>query len=447
MYLKRHIDNYLREWKNDKEHMPLIIKGARQVGKTESILEFAKAEYKSVIEINFIRDKRFVNITADGYDVDGIIKNISLIDPSIKFIPYNSVFFFDEIQANPDIATALKFFSIDGRYDVICSGSLLGVSYKEIESNSVGYKVDKEMYSMDFNEYLWAIGYSDDIIQELLDNMIYMRPVSENLHKIMEDSFLDYAALGGMPAVVKTFVNNKNFSKTLSIQRQIINDYKEDIVKYTQGLEQAKILNVFNHIPVQLGRDNKKFQISKVASGARFKDYWGCIDWLERSGIINICYQMNFPELPLKGNYDFNKYKIYFKDTGLLVAMLDDEAQLDLRANKNLGTYKGALYENMVSEALSKEGMPLLYFNKSNSTLEMDFFARTVKSLVPIEVKAGTANAKSLKTLIESDKYEDISWGIKLKKGNIGYDNNIYTFPHYLSFLLKRFLEYKSMGE
>lgn len=277
-----------------------------------------------------MRDKKFLGITEDGYDTDIIIKTITRIDPSLTFVPNKTLIFFDEIQANPDIATSLKFFNIDGRYDVICCGSLLGVNYKEIESNSVGYKTDYEMYSMDFEEFLWANGYSDEFISELFNHMISMEPLFESFNNMMFDRFLDYVILGGMPAVVESYIVSSNFSGTLEMQRQVIEDYKEDIVKCTEGIEQARVLNVFKHIPVQLGKDNKKFQISKVASGARYKDYWGCIDWLERAGIISVCYCVSVSELPLKGNYDEKKYKIYFKDAGLLVAMLDDEIQYDL---------------------------------------------------------------------------------------------------------------------
>lgn len=444
MYLRRHIDEFLQKWKADSNRQPLIVKGARQVGKTESIEHFAAENYENLIEINFIRDKKFLGITENGYDVANVIKNISRIDPAIAFIPGKTLVFFDEIQANPDIATTLKFFKLDGKYDVICSGSLLGISYKQIESNSVGYKTDYEMFSMDFKEFLWSQGYNDDFFSDLFHHMITGESLTESFNNMMFDRFIDYVILGGMPAVVKRFVETGTFSGTLDIQRQIIEDYKEDIVKYTTGLEQARILNVFNHIPVQLGKDNKKFQISKVAAGARYKDYWGCIDWLERAGIISVCYCLQVPELPLKGNYDEKKYKIYFKDTGLLIAMLDDEVQYDLRVNKNLGTYKGALFESIVSEALIKQKMPLLYYKKENSTLEMDFFGRTVDALVPIEVKAGNGNAKSLLTMITKSTYEDIKWAIKLKRGNIGHENNIYTFPYYCGFLLKAFLNYKN---
>ena len=205
-------------------------------------------------------------------------------------------------------------------------------------------------------------------------------------------------------------------------------------------MDQARILNVFEQIPIQLAKDNKKFQISKVARGARFKDYRGCIEWLRDAGIIHICYCLNYPELPLRGNYDDTKYKIYFFDTGLFVAMLDDEAQEDLRANRNLNVYKGALYENIVGEALTKCGYDLYYYKKEDSTLEEDFFVRTRTNLVPVEVKAKGGTAKSLRTLIQSDRYPDIQYGLKLTAGNIGFDDNIYTFPYFCAYLLKEYI-------
>jgi predicted AAA+ superfamily ATPase len=246
-----------------------------------------------------------------------------------------------------------------------------------------------------------------------------------------------------MPAVVREYITKNTFENSLDIQRQLIADYKEDIRKYAEGMDQTRILNVFNQIPPQLAKDNKKFQISKVASGARFKDYRGCIEWLNDAGMINICYCLNFPELPLKGNYDETKYKLYFADSGLLASMLDEEAQEDMRANKNLGVYKGALYENIVGEALVKSGYGLYYYKREDSTLEEDFFVRIASELIPLEVKAVSGRAKSLRTLIDSVKYEDINWGIKFSGGNIGYSDRIYTFPYYCAFLLKRYLKSK----
>ena len=442
-YLKRKIDEVLMQWKLNPDRKPLIVKGPRQVGKTESVRRFAETNYESVVYINFVEEPKYKLITEDGYKTDDIIKNISRMDPSKKFIEKKTLIFFDELQEYPEIATALKFFHIDGRFDVICSGSMLGINYRKIESNSVGYKIEYEMKSLDFEEFLWAKGYQQDFIEDIYQYMVQMKPFGEVMLKVCHDLFLDYCILGGMPAVVREFIEKGTFEGTLEIQRQLIADYKEDIRKYADGVDQTRILNIFNQIPVQLAKENKKFQISKVASGARFKDYRGCIERLNDAGIINICYCLHFPELPLRGNYDDTKMKVYFADSGLLVALLDEEAQDDLRANKNLGVYKGALYENVVGEALVKSGYELYYYKREDSTLEEDFFVRTANELIPVEVKAKSGKAKSMRTLIDSEKYPEIQYGIKLTGGNIGHSEGIYTFPYFCAFLMKKYLKRK----
>ena len=440
MYLKRKIDIFLKLWKQNDLHKPLIIKGARQIGKTESIMQFAKANYKNIVYINFALEKKFMHILEDGYDVNSIIKNISVLNPAFQFIPNETIIIFDELQEYPDIATSFKSFSIDKRFDVISSGSMLGINYKKIHSNSVGYKEDFEMFSMDFEEFLWANGYTDNQIESIYNHMLSLTPFNNSELIAYKRLFLDYCVLGGMPEVVKTYITNKTFTSTLQVQKQIALDYEEDARKYASGLDQAKIISVYRSIPAQLAKENKKFQFSKVTKNARAREYSGCIDWLSDSGIINICYCLNFPELPLKGNIDNSKFKVYIADTGLLISMLDEEAQNDLRANKNLGVYKGALYENFVAEAFKKQGLGLYYYKKDDSSLEEDFFLRTADYLVPIEVKSNSNKSKSLSNLISSEKYSDIKFGIKLGDFNIGFANNIYTFPYFCSFLIKKYL-------
>lgn len=443
MYLKRKIDYFLKQWKEDKEHKPLIVKGARQVGKTESILHFAKENYSNIIYINFALEKKYTKILDDGYDVDSIIKNITLVNSSIDFQKRETIIIFDEIQEYPDIATTLKSFKIDGRYDVICSGSMLGINYNRIHSNSVGYKTDYEMYSLDFEEFLWAKGYNEENIKDIFNHMVELKPFSDNQLRVYKNLFLDYCVLGGMPDVVRTYITTKSFTNTLNIQRQIMLDYEEDVRKYAIGLDQTKILSVYRSVPSQLGKENKKFQFNKIAKNARSREYSGCIDWLIDARVVMQCNCLLYPELPLKGNADESKYKLYYPDTGLLVASLDDEAQEDLRMNKNLGVYKGALYENFVAEAFLKQGLGLFYYKKDNSTLEEDFFARTKDSLVPIEVKSNSNKSKSLSSLIKNENYHDINFGIKLGDFNVGLANNIYTFPYFCSFLIKEFLKSK----
>ena len=438
--LRRKIDEYLINWKNNINKMPLIIKGARQIGKTDAIENFAKNNYPNVIEINFALQKQYKDIFDDGYEVDNIIKSISLKNPDLKFIPGQTLIFFDELQECINCATSLKSFNQDGRYDVICSGSLMGINYKQIESNSVGNKIDYNMYSMDFEEFLWAKGYKEDQIEDLYKHMLDLKPLSTVQYDVMMSNFKEYMVIGGMPAIVNQFVTQKNYSGTLELQRQILLDYEEDITKYSNGLDQEKILNVYRKIPTFLGNENKKFQISKVEDGARSREYIGTIEWLNNAGITNISYCMETPELPLGGNYNPDNFRLYFGDTGILIGSLDEEAQEDLRFNKNFNTYKGAIYENIVGEMLVKQGYKLYFYKNEKGTIEMDFFVRDKNSLIPVEVKANDNATISLKNLIDSSKFKDIKYGIKLCNKNIGFNGKFYTFPYFLAFFLKRFL-------
>lgn len=437
--LKRKIDNYLVEWKNNPNRLPLIIKGARQIGKTNAIRNFGENNYELFIEINFVFNPEFKTIFDKSFDVDSIIKKITLRRPEIEIIPNKTLIFFDEMQECVSTATALKSFREDGRYDVICSGSLMGINYKKIESNSVGNKEDYILYSMDFEEFLWAKGYKEEVIDDMLQNMIKLEPLSKTMYDVMLENFKEYMITGGMPAIVSNFVENKNFSGILKMQKQILLDYEEDITKYADGLDQSKVLTVYKNIPVFLGNENKKFQITKIGNGARNREYIGVLDWLDRAGIVNICYSLDQISLPLKGNYNPNNYRIYFGDTGLLIGSLDEEAQDDLRNNQNFNTYKGAIYENVIADMLVKQGYKLYFYKNEKGTLEMDFFVRDSDSLIPLEVKANDNKTVSLNNLI--DNYQDIKYGIKLCNKNIGFNGKFYTFPYFMTFLLKRYLK------
>lgn len=441
--LKRKIDKYLEEWKASVDKKPLIVKGARQVGKTASIRYFGEKYYNNIVEINFALQPKYKQIFADGYEVDSIIKNITLLNPTLVFVPHETLLFFDELQEYPDCATSLKSFKQDGRYDVICSGSLMGLYYQQIESNSVGYKTDYEMYSLDFEEFLWAKGYDEHFIYDLYQHMVELKPLSHMQMDVLGGLFSDYMILGGMPEVVNRYIESGQFSGLLQLQRQLLQDYEEDITKYAAGFDKAKVLAVYRHITTFLAAENKRFQVTKIARGARNREYIGAVEWLANAGIINICYCLQTPSLPLKGNYDAKLYKVYYRDTGLLIASLDEEAQEDLRANRNFGTYKGAIFENIVADMLAKQGYDLYYYRSESPSLEMDFFVRDAQSLIPVEVKAKDNATVSLNRLISSDKekYDDIQYGIKLCNKNIGFNGKFYTFPYFLTFLLRRFLK------
>ena len=441
MYFRRKADVFLTAWRADADRLPLIVRGARQVGKTEAIRHFAASNYTHVVEINFVEEPQYRAIIEEGYKPEGVIKLISRLNPDFRFVAGKTLIFFDEIQAFPDIATTLKFFKQDGRFDVICSGSLLGINYRQVESHSVGYKTDYEMRSFDFEEFLWAMGYPEEITEDMLGHMREGKPFSSAEMTKYSSLFMDYILVGGMPAVIRDFAQRKTFERTLKMQKQLLLDYKGDIRKYADGVEQTRIMAVFDHIAPQLAKENKKFQFSKIAKGARSREYFGCVEWLLDAGVVSICPCLNFPELPLGGNYDESKYKLYIADTGLLIAMLDDEAGEDLRKNRNLGVYKGALYENFAAEALSKSGYELYYYRREDGALEEDFFVRTADELLPVEVKAGNTASRSLRNLISSDHYPAIRRGIKLAHANIGESAAVTTFPYFCAFLLKRCLQ------
>lgn len=442
VFLRRKFMDVLLAWKERNDRLPLIVKGARQVGKTACIREFAEGRYASVVEINFALRPEFKAIIHDGYAVASLIRNISLIEPEFKFIEDNTLIFFDEIQDFPEIATSFKSFAEDGRFDVVSSGSLLGIQLKRIESISVGYQETATMRSMDFEEFLWARGYTENQLEDLYAHLVDVAPFGVAVTDTFDRHFLDYCVLGGMPEVeANYFAKGGTFEGFAAVQRRIVEDYRSDVRKYAEGLDPQRIISVFDSIPAQLAKENKKFQLSKIEKGARYKDYWGCVEWLQDAGIITLCRAMDFPELPIAAHLDASRYKLYMSDSGLLLSRLDEESQSDVRIRRNLGTWKGGLFENIIAEALVKSGVEPAYYKKENSTLEIDFLLRSGDDLVPVEVKAENTKAKSLRTLIDSDNYKDIRWGVKLVHGNIGFERNVLTLPHWIAFMLKRLLK------
>ena len=435
MYLKRKIDQYLQEWKAGENRKPLIVKGARQIGKTESIREFAKANYSSFIEINFVEEPKYKTIIEEGYAAVDIIKNISRIDPDKKFIPQDTLILFDELQEFPEIATSLKFFCQDGRFDVICSGSLLGISYQRIESNSVGYKNDYLMYSMDFEEFLWANGINDSVIDNVKTCFDNEQAVAEGIHRAMMELLYRYIIVGGLPEVVNCFIETKNIELIYNKQRNLISEYEEDMVKYAADTDKPHIRECFESIPKQLAKENKKFQYSVVKKGGRASQYLGCIQWLEDAGIAQRCYNTTITELPLDGNAITDCFKLYTTDIGLLMAMLDYGTQADILKGNLLG-YKGAIFENLMADFLCKSGQRLYYFHKE-SGLELDFLVRFKGECVVIEVKSKTGKAKSMNTILKNKAIYHVNNAIKLGQYNVGRDGDVLTVPLYMGFLIQ----------
>lgn len=430
--LKRKITDELIKWKNKKGHMCLLVKGARQVGKTFSIVHFAKEHYKYFVHINFDETPRYKSIFENDLDVDTLTKQISLRVPNAKLIPKETVIFLDEIQNCPEARTALKFFAIDGRFDVIASGSMLGVNYNKVPSFPVGYVDYIDMYSLDFEEYLWANGISDQSIQDIRDYYENKEPVPQAMHEKMLELFREHIVVGGMPRVVDRFMSSKNFADVLDLQRGIIRDYTDDIAKYADGTEKVKARECFLSIPKHLSKDYKKFRYSLVEKNGTARKFGGSLMWLYDAGIINFCYNLAAPELPLEGNAKSDIFKVYMKDTGLLVAMLEDGSQEDIISG-DLGIYKGAVYENIIADVFSKNGKKLYYFER-NSRIEIDFFIRYNKMATAVEVKsAGNTKSKSMVAAIEN---YNLKQGIKLSTKNVGVRNNVISLPLYMSMFL-----------
>lgn len=440
--LQRKIERILIKWKNTPNHKPLIIKGCRQCGKTFSVNAFAKEYYTHVVYLNFFEHPDYKLAFEGSKQIDSIVMNLTALLPNSRFVSGQTCIILDEIQECSAARTALKFFKIDGRYDVIATGSLLGVcGYKgdETDYNSipVGYEQHIEMFPLDFEEFLWANGINQEIIELLTKSLQERTPIPPAIHQRMRQLILEYTIVGGMPEVVNRFIATHNMSDVLEEQHSIITGYKEDMVKYAANEDKVRLRAVFDSIPRQLSKENKKFQFSVIRKGARAKEYITGIQWLEDAGIIIRCRNLSITELPLEGNAIEDSFKVYMRDTGLFVSMLEDGTQFDILQGRLYG-YKGAIFENLIADIFIKMGRKLYYYRK-DSGLEIDFVIRYHSECVLVEVKASTGNTKSTKTILQHpDKYH-VYQAIKFGDYNIGEKDGILTLPVYMAFLLREY--------
>ncbi|MDO4165371.1 MAG: ATP-binding protein [Bacteroides sp.] len=436
--LSRRIEKVLEEWKQSRNHNPIVIKGCRQCGKTYSVLEFANRNYRHVVYINFFENPLYSLAFEGSLRVDDIVMYLSsMLGKDAVFKAGETCLILDELQECPKARTALKFFKLDGRYDVICTGSLLGMAgYREqVVSIPVGYETEITMYPLDFEEFLWANGINDGIIERLKAYISDGTPVPDVLHMRMRELLLQYVVVGGMPAVVNEFVESHQMNVVLRMQRDIVNGYRDDMVKYASKEDKAKIRECFDSIPKQLSKENKKFQFSVIKKGATSGKFAGSLQWLEDAGIIRRCYNLSITELPLDGNAEENVFKVYMADIGLFVSMLEDGTQTDILRGSLLG-YKGAIFENLVADFFGKADRKLYYFHK-DSGLEVDFIIRYKGECVLLECKAVSGNAKSVKTILKHPEKYHVYHAIKLGDYNIGISDNIMTLPLYMGFLLR----------
>ena len=449
--LRRKIENTLEQWKSTSGHKPLVIMGIRQCGKTFIVQHFAAAHYKTVVYINFIKQPERINAFVGSKDVNVILLNLSAQIQGVSFTPGDTCFIFDEIQECPEARTSLKFFKEDGRFDVIATGSLLGVQgygdekkkrrrrlveLKEpgINSVPVGSEDIIEMYPLDFEEFLWANGLSEDVVETLRKCYRDEKPVPAGIHVAMKQFLNLYVTIGGLPEPINAFLKTNNMNEVSKAYKSILKEYRDDMVKYAPDKDKPHIRECFNSIPKQLAKDNKKFQYNKVKPGGRSDTYLGSLQWLEDAGIICRCYNTDITGLPMEGNAKDNVFKVYTADIGLLVEMLGPGVRADILQG-NLGGFKGAIYENLMADTLHKKEQNLYYFQK-DSGMELDFLVRINGECVPLEVKAKTAQAKSVKTVLNHPEKYKVKHVIKFGDFNIGRDGQLLTLPNYMQFLL-----------
>ena len=440
---RRKIEKTLLEWKEKAGHKPLVIKGCRQCGKTSSVVDFARKHYQHVIYLDFHEHKDYKAFFAGALDVNTLTMTISAGIRDARFVAGKTCLILDEIQDCPNARSSLKFFKLDGRYDVICTGSLLGVNgYKTKEEQKeeanasipVGFEQIVTMYPMDFEEWLWANGIETEHVDYLRQCLQREEPVSEGIHQRMQQLLLRYIVVGGMPEAVSTFLKTNNMNDVLDVQHGIVETYKADMLKYARQEDKPRIRECFESIPAQLAKENKKFQYSVIRKGARSSQYEGSLQWIEDAGIIHRCYNTSITELPLSGNAIRDVFKVYMTDIGLLVSMLEEGTGWSILQG-NLFGYKGAIFENLAADILCKMGRKLYYFQKEGG-LELDFLLRYKGECYPLECKARTGNAKSLQTVLKHPEHYHVYNAIKVGNYNIGRSGSLLTLPFYMAFLL-----------
>ena len=444
---ERKIMSELTAWKasSARRQKALVVKGLRQVGKTFIVERFARENYESVVLIDFKANESMKAAFEGDFVVDQMTLDISARMPEARFIPGKTAIVFDEVQECANARASVKAFMADGRYDVICTGSLLGIKgYNHKKGRGVPTGSERILYMkpMDFEEFLWAKGIGKDVIAYLEECLETRTPIREATHQAMLRHFREYICVGGLPAVVETFLTTSDMNAVYQEQRDLIDEYKDDFGKHLDENERetvdlellARINRVFDSIPAQLAKENKKFQYSQLQKKGRSETYQPAIQWLHDAGLINLCHNLRMPQIPLEGNKVDNVLKLYMQDTGLFVAMLERGTAGEILSG-NLGMYKGALYENIVADAFSKMGRELYYFRK-NSGLEIDFVTRLAGETWLVEVKATTGNAKSLSTVMKHPDIYGPCRACKLGEYNIGQANGVLTLPYYLAFML-----------
>ena len=432
--LRRKIYDKLLAWKNNKgKKDAILLRGVRQCGKTYIVREFGKREYKNFIEINFIERPDMQAVFSGNLDVDNMVQQIKLSMPGCQFIPGETLLFLDEIQDVPNARTSLKFWTQDGRFDCIASGSLLGMDYKNEVSIPVGYERQLIMRTLDFEEFIWALGAEVNLKEMLAPYVDGAKRVPEAMHNSLNKYLQEYMVVGGLPEVVDTYIATKDFYQVHLLQEKILRDYQDDIAKYALNQDKIKAKQCFLSIPRQLSKENHKFQYSVVEKKATARKFTSSLDWLHNAGLIDFAYNVNSPWFPLKAHVKEDQFRVYLCDIGLLVAMYGYQLKIALLSDALEGPAKGGIYESLVADILAKRGEELYYYKKEDSTLEIEFILERDCKLVPVEVKARKGSTRSLNELLKMDNIER---GYKLTAQNTGVVEKKITLPLYMSAII-----------
>ena len=429
--LKRKFYDKLLDWKKKANKKPLFVRGARQIGKTYIIDYFGKTNYSSYIYINFLENSEYKRIFDGALNAATIYSRMSLMIQSARFTENDTLIFLDEIQECGNARTALKFLAQDARYDIVVSGSLLGVQYKNVKSIPVGYEEPVTMHSLDFEEFLWAKGYSQEQISALQESFLEQRKVDDLINDVMHKELREYMVIGGMPAVVQQFIERRNFAEADEIQRQIVSDYLDDIMNYASDVEKPKIRNCFLSIPRQLARENenRKFKYAEVEKGVGARKFINSVEWLRDASMAEMAHNLTAPLFPLSAYEDESAFKLYLSDIGLLSSLYGFETKAAIINQTIRGSVKGALYENLIATGLVRRGYALRYLQDRRIPMEVEFLLEKDGKVVPLEVKASNASTASLNRLLER---EDIEFGYKFTSGNVGVAGKKITLPHYM---------------
>jgi uncharacterized protein len=435
--LKRKIIDSLKSWKASHGKECLLVNGARQVGKSFAIEAFGRAEYESMVLIDFVKQPALKDIFVGSLSPEEIYSRMTLLIPGVRLIPGNTLIFLDEIQECPEARSAFKYLAQDGSYDVIGSGSLLGIRFSEMSgapSLPVGYERQITMHPLDFEEFLWACGYSEESISALVSYRERMEPIPQAVHQAMMRKLREYIAIGGMPSVVNAFVGGSgDFGAAHSQQLMLHESYLDDIARYASSSERVKARSCYLSLPRQLARENTRFRYAEVDNRGNARKYEGSVDWLVGANMALRCNAVSTPTFPLASYEEAGRFRLYANDTGMLMAMFDFSMKAAVVENTLAGPMKGGLYENLVASMLAQKDIPLRYWLSSDSKHEIEFFVEEDAAVVPIEVKASRGSTVSMNEVLERS---DVRHGYKFIDGNLGVDGKKETLPLYMAAFL-----------